>query len=193
MVEKSEIKDLLSRTEAYLTQTLLPFWIERSPDREYGGFLTYFDCNGKPTGETIKTFLMQIRMLYTMSSAHRAGYGGGQVRRAGQAGRGIHHGPLLGPRARGLALDRRPGGQRPPSWARSATASASACTPSASTSSPRATLAAANVPKTPIPPSAATWPTPATAGSLKSSNATGSPSGPGSTAATARAWTSTCT
>lgn len=77
MPDPQEIAEILSRTESYLTGSLLPFWIERSPDPEYGGFLTYFDREGRPTGETTKTFLMQIRMLYTMSSAHRAGYGGG--------------------------------------------------------------------------------------------------------------------
>jgi len=77
MAQGDRIKAALERTESYLTGTLLPFWIERSPDREVGGFLTYFDRDGKPTGETTKTFLMQIRMLYTMASAHRAGYGGG--------------------------------------------------------------------------------------------------------------------
>ncbi len=69
---------LAARTERYLVDELLPFWIERSPDREYGGFLTYFDRDGLPTGETTKTFLMQARMLYTMSSAHRAGFGQGR-------------------------------------------------------------------------------------------------------------------
>lgn len=78
MPTHTEVTDLLRRTETYLTEKLLPFWIERSPDPAYGGFLTYFDRHGQPTGETTKTFLMQIRMLYTMSSAHRAGYGGGQ-------------------------------------------------------------------------------------------------------------------
>ena len=82
MPTKQEIKNIISQTETYLIETLLPFWIERSPDPEKGGFLTYFDRHGKPTGETIKTFLMQIRMLYTMASAHRAGYGRGPVRQA---------------------------------------------------------------------------------------------------------------
>ncbi len=78
MPTRSETQALLDRTEAYLTSALLPFWIERSPDHEHGGFLTYFNRQGQPTGETVKTFLMQIRMLYTMSSAHRAGYGNGR-------------------------------------------------------------------------------------------------------------------
>jgi mannose/cellobiose epimerase-like protein (N-acyl-D-glucosamine 2-epimerase family) len=78
MPEKARIAELLRSTESDLTDVLLPFWVERSPDREAGGFLTYFDAEGRPTGQTTKTFLMQIRMLFTMASAHRAGYGGGR-------------------------------------------------------------------------------------------------------------------
>lgn len=72
------VHDLIERTESYLTRELLPFWIERSPDKEAGGFLTYFNRLGRPTGQTTKTFLMQIRMLFTLAGAHRAGYGGGK-------------------------------------------------------------------------------------------------------------------
>ncbi len=78
MVDSARIEQLIERTEGYLTGTLLPFWVERSPDFERGGFLTYFDERGEATGETTKTFLMQIRMLFTMSSTEREGYGGGR-------------------------------------------------------------------------------------------------------------------
>ena len=78
MPTRAQVAEILSKTESYLTGELLPFWIERSPDPGFGGFLTHFDQRGKPTGETTKTFLMQIRMLYTLSGAHRAGYGGGR-------------------------------------------------------------------------------------------------------------------
>ncbi len=81
-----EIAAYAEETRYYLVDTLLPFWIERSPDPEYGGFLTYFDETGRPTGETVKTFLMQIRMLYTMASAHRAGYGGGRCEQLARMG-----------------------------------------------------------------------------------------------------------
>ena len=74
----AEITELAERTGRYLRRTLLPFWITRSPDPAFGGFLSYFDRNGKPTGETEKTFLMQSRMLVAMSLAHRAGYGNGE-------------------------------------------------------------------------------------------------------------------
>jgi mannobiose 2-epimerase len=78
MSAATEVAGILAKTQDYLTGKLLPFWIENSPDYECGGFLTHFDPYGKATGETVKTFLAQIRMLYTMSSAHRAGYGNGR-------------------------------------------------------------------------------------------------------------------
>jgi mannose 2-epimerase len=78
MPGRDEVVVIRQRMTQYLTETLLPFWLERSPDREHGGFLTYFDRDGRPTGETTKTFLMQVRILYTMASAHRAGYGNGK-------------------------------------------------------------------------------------------------------------------
>ncbi len=58
--ESRDVAVALGHMEGYLTETLLPFWIERSVDREAGGFLTYFDSTGEPTGETVKTFLMQM-------------------------------------------------------------------------------------------------------------------------------------
>jgi mannobiose 2-epimerase len=79
MPTRREILALLDGTEAYLTQHLLPFWLDRALDREAGGLLTYFDRDGRPGVETDKPFIMQIRMLYTLAAAHRAGYGGGRA------------------------------------------------------------------------------------------------------------------
>lgn len=78
MPTQSHIQSILKQTEDYFTSLLLPFWITRSPDRAQGGFLTHFDRDGEPTGKTVKTFLMQIRMLFSMSHAHRLGYGSGR-------------------------------------------------------------------------------------------------------------------
>jgi mannobiose 2-epimerase len=78
MPTKDQVREVLERTRSYFVNSLLPFWMDNSPDHQFGGFLSYFDRNGKPTGETTKTFLMQIRMLFTMSHAHRAGYGNGR-------------------------------------------------------------------------------------------------------------------
>lgn len=79
MPATQEIVQALDKLEIYLRSTLLPFWLDNGPDPEFGGVLSYFDRYGKPTGETGKPFLMQIRNLYTMSSAHRYGYGDGRA------------------------------------------------------------------------------------------------------------------
>jgi len=81
MPTRDEIRDVHCRTRSYLKDSLLPFWMDKSPDTACGGFLSYFDRNGKATGETAKPFLMQIRMLFAMSAAHRAGYGDGRCAR----------------------------------------------------------------------------------------------------------------
>ena len=61
----------------HLTQELLPFWINRTADREHGGFITHFDQYGHDSGEDEKSLIAQTRSIYTYSSAHRAGYGDG--------------------------------------------------------------------------------------------------------------------
>ena len=73
MPTRDQLSRRLERTEAYLQDTLLPFWIKRAPDPA-GGFLSHFDRHGEPTGATTKTFLMQIRLVYTFSHAARAGH-----------------------------------------------------------------------------------------------------------------------
>ena len=61
MPASHDIAALADRTENYLCEKLLPFWLGGAPDRECGGVLTYFDRTAAPTGETTKPFLMQIR------------------------------------------------------------------------------------------------------------------------------------
>lgn len=63
----------------YLTQELLPFWTNRSPDRVNGGFITHFDRYGNDSGEDEKSLIAQSRSVYTYSAAHRAGYGDGAL------------------------------------------------------------------------------------------------------------------
>ncbi|HQM47941.1 MAG TPA: AGE family epimerase/isomerase [Candidatus Hydrogenedentes bacterium] len=73
---KERCKSLLKEVQHHLREELIPFWMTHGVDEEYGGFLTYFDRNGNPTGETVKTLICQTRMIYTYSSMYRAGYGG---------------------------------------------------------------------------------------------------------------------
>ena len=76
---KSEQSLHLNEIRSHLKNELLPFWTDRILDRDYGGFLTYFDKDGNPTGETDKALLSQVRSLYSLSAAHRAGYGGDEL------------------------------------------------------------------------------------------------------------------
>ena len=50
----------------------------RMMDEMNGGYLTHFDRNGNDSGEDEKSLIAQTRCLYTLSSAHRAGYGDGK-------------------------------------------------------------------------------------------------------------------
>ena len=70
---------LAARDEArdHLTRELLPFWLTRCRDGVHGGFITHFDQHGRDTGEDQKSLIAQTRCVFTMASAHRAGYGGG--------------------------------------------------------------------------------------------------------------------
>ncbi len=72
---------ILLREEAknHLVNELLPFWLTRMQDDVNGGFITHFDKDGNDTGEDEKSLIAQTRCLYTLSSAHRAGYGDGDL------------------------------------------------------------------------------------------------------------------
>lgn len=77
-MKDTRCEKLLEEMHHHLHRELLPFWLTHGVDEEYGGYLTYLDRNGNPTGETVKTHLCQCRMIYTYSSAHRAGLGNGR-------------------------------------------------------------------------------------------------------------------
>lgn len=76
-MDKNEVLSYRKEAESHLLNELLPFWTERLIDKENGGYLTHFDVNGNDTGEDEKSLIAQTRSLYTVSSAHRAGYGNG--------------------------------------------------------------------------------------------------------------------
>jgi len=74
---KNEVRTLKQEAENHLVSELLPFWTTRMIDKTNGGYLTHFDKDGNDSGEDEKSLIAQTRCLYTISSAHRAGYGGG--------------------------------------------------------------------------------------------------------------------
>ena len=68
----------LDECEEHLTTELLPFWLDRCKDDVHGGFNTQFDADGNDSGHDEKSMLAQMRTVYSMSAAHRAGYGSGR-------------------------------------------------------------------------------------------------------------------
>ena len=77
--QKDNILKLKQEVKQHLTEELLPFWLDRCKDEANGGFITHFDKDGNDTGVDEKSMLGQARCIYSFASAHRAGYGGGNV------------------------------------------------------------------------------------------------------------------
>lgn len=77
-MQREEIISALTEIKLYLTGKLLPFWFDRCRDDKYGGYITHFDQYGNDSGEDEKSLIAQTRTVYTMSAAHRAGYGEGK-------------------------------------------------------------------------------------------------------------------
>lgn len=75
MSKRARVELMLQEMRKHLYEELLPFWLTHGQETEYGGYLTYLDENGNPTGESDKTAVCQTRMIYTYSSARRQGYG----------------------------------------------------------------------------------------------------------------------
>ncbi|HLN55284.1 MAG TPA: AGE family epimerase/isomerase [Bacteroidales bacterium] len=76
-MKPEEIRSFRREAENHLINELLPFWTSRFTDKKNGGFLTHFDENGNDSGEDEKSLIAQTRCLYSISSAHRSGYGDG--------------------------------------------------------------------------------------------------------------------
>ena len=78
-MNKKEVIILKDEAHQHLVNELLPFWVSRMKDVANGGFITHFDEQGKDTGEDEKSLIAQTRSIYTLSSAHRSGYGEGKL------------------------------------------------------------------------------------------------------------------
>jgi mannose 2-epimerase len=83
----NEITPILQESEYHLVKELLPFWTTRMIDNINGGYITHFDKDGNDSGEDEKSLIAQTRCVYTLASAHRAGYGAGNL--AGLARHGV--------------------------------------------------------------------------------------------------------
>ncbi len=78
-MDKQELTQLKNEAKNHLVNELLPFWTSRMIDEKNGGYITHFDEKGNDTGDDEKSLIAQTRCLYTLSSAHRAGYGNGKL------------------------------------------------------------------------------------------------------------------
>jgi len=78
-MKREEVIRLRDEALNHLVNELLPFWTSRMVDDKNGGYITHFDKDGRDTREDEKSLIAQTRCLYTLSSAHRAGYGGGKL------------------------------------------------------------------------------------------------------------------
>jgi mannobiose 2-epimerase len=54
-----------------LENGIIPFWLKNGIDKEYGGYLTNFDENGIPTGDTNKYIVTQTRMIWGFSALYQ--------------------------------------------------------------------------------------------------------------------------
>ncbi len=77
-INREQVSACLDECKKHFTTELLPFWLDRCKDDINGGFITHFDKDGNDTGEDEKSSLSQLRTVYSMSTTHRAGFGGGK-------------------------------------------------------------------------------------------------------------------
>ncbi len=65
--------NIRSRAESALAENLMPFWANHAWDDQYGGFLTRLDRQGRRLDDSEKILMMQVRMIASLSAAHRHG------------------------------------------------------------------------------------------------------------------------
>ena len=70
---REALTDLREKAEAALAENLIPFWAAHSWDETCGGFLTRLDRKGRRLDDSEKVLMMQVRMIYSLSAAHRHG------------------------------------------------------------------------------------------------------------------------
>lgn len=64
---KDLMQKALDQITRHLEEGLIPFWLGRGIDKEYGGYLTCFDGKGVPNFSTEKYIVTQTRMIWGMS------------------------------------------------------------------------------------------------------------------------------
>ena len=70
---KDRLLDIQKKAVANLKDSVLPFWTRSTWDREHGGFLGRLDRSGNVIDASEKLLIKQVRMLWSLSAAHRFG------------------------------------------------------------------------------------------------------------------------
>jgi len=71
--QKAQLVQIRKRAETNLAENVMPFWATHTWDEQYGGFLTRLDREGRRLDDSEKFLMMQIRMISSLSAAHRHG------------------------------------------------------------------------------------------------------------------------
>jgi len=66
--------EYVPRLEKILTENIVPFWSEKSIDREHGGYTISFDAQGRLKEPVTKMIVTQARTVWLFSRVARAGY-----------------------------------------------------------------------------------------------------------------------
>ncbi len=70
-VSAERLRQQLDRISAELHGSVLPFWLEHSPDREFGGYFNNLDRDGK-VWDTRKHVWLQARQVWMMAALYNA-------------------------------------------------------------------------------------------------------------------------
>ncbi len=79
-------RNTVPELQTTLRENILWFWLPRTLDRRYGGYVINFGPRGEPNGKTSKGIVTQSRHVWLFSCAAREGYGGGELIDAAEHG-----------------------------------------------------------------------------------------------------------
>ena len=82
---KTKIAEALKEIKANLEEGIIPFWLEKGIDKEYGGYLTCFDEAGNATGDTDKYIVTQTRMIWGLAAMYEE-YGDERLKEVAKQG-----------------------------------------------------------------------------------------------------------
>jgi mannose/cellobiose epimerase-like protein (N-acyl-D-glucosamine 2-epimerase family) len=70
---KDKLLDIRNKAVANLKDSVLPFWTRATWDPQHGGFWGRVDRGGNVVDTSEKLLIKQVRMLWSLSAAHKFG------------------------------------------------------------------------------------------------------------------------